>query len=289
MPFDALPGPDGEPLGATRTVTWQASVPLALWLTRRASATDPSGAPAVFVVGAGDPAAGGWDGLAPLPFDGLELGERAYAEGRARRAGTAEVPQAPAASLLHVFGHGRYDAARPRPAGVIVAPEAEDGVWFASDFEDASPLPSVVLISACGSGRARPRRGDDGRGTLHTAAFRGGAVAVLSPTLDLELFAAADLSRELHGALARGETIASALREARRSARPGAHGVPWIHSYLVHAWGAGGHAPFADGRAERSATDRTAVLLAGAGAALAVGLAIAFRLRPGRAAAVTPP
>ncbi|MEM7305608.1 MAG: CHAT domain-containing protein [Planctomycetota bacterium] len=251
VPIEALTGPHRVPLGETHLVTWQPSIPVGVWLAERAGALPEAAGSLTVYAGTGDPAVGGRPDLAPIEAGlvtatglGLDAFDGTAIQVQLALAGPALDPASAfrGSALLHILAHGVYDSDRIRPAGVLLAPEASDGTWFAEDFERTS-APAAVIVTGCGTGRARLRRGDDGRGHLRSAFFEAGAVCAVTSTMELELAASLDFVARLHGHLARGGSMAGSLWSARREAQPQRHGVHWIHSFLMHAWGEGGYVP----------------------------------------------
>jgi hypothetical protein len=261
VPLEGLRGPGGEPVGVTHAVTYQPSLPVAVWLVRRARALAPATGPAVYYVGDGDPARGGRPELPAFELDPDRLGLRALDRAGVPRIaldpGDAErLPTALAAAPLAAFFlHGVYEGARVLPAGILVVPEEPGGAWFAEEVAALPPCP-VALIAACGGDRAPLRRGDDGRGHLRSSFFRSGSVCVATATLALEVEATADLVALVNARLAAGDSVAEAFRAARAAARPEERGVHPVHSSLLHVFGAGGVTPLAPRAEWRAASER---------------------------------
>ena len=296
VPLEALPTPaqraDGweakaapweHVLGRSHAVAYLPSLPVGVRLAERAAAmpvgTDSAPAAAGFV------AHGRRDDLKPLAVEPADIGIDAYGA-RAFAAGALDdlLGALGDVRVAHLFCHGQYDESRVLPAGLVLDPAAEDGVWYAEDVERRA-WPPVVLVSACGSARAPLRRGDDGTGTLRSAFYRGGAVVVAGATMPLEERAAAELGRLVHAELARGATLGEAFLAARRGASPARLGVHPAHSYLWHVVGIDAvravDPAHAQGPAEKSPA-RRALPFALALGVLAVGAA-ALRLRRGSA------
>ena len=242
VPLEALRLPGGEPVGRTHEIVYQPSLPVAVWLARASRADGKPTGPVVFYLGSGDPAAGSRPALAPLRLDPSALGLGAFGTAgvAADALGTGELDALPSRLAGAAIGgfvlHGVYDPSRVRPAGLLVAPEEADGVWFAETIEGLS-TPAFALVAACGTDRAPLRRGDDGRGHLRAAFFRGGSRCVAAATVTLELRATGELTSIVSERLAAGDSVGQAFLAARRRARPGDHGLPAVHSYLIHVFG----------------------------------------------------
>lgn len=248
VPFEALRGFDGRPVGFRLEIVHQPSLPLALALARRAAAAPgprPGAVPrALLFLGSGDPARGGRPRLASLPMEPSELDIAALDRAGLEVAvlGPSELPSLGAglaeASFAAFLAHGLYDPARLRPAGLLLDPERPGGAWFAGNFEERS-APPLVLVAACGADLAPLRRGDDGSGHLRAAFFRAGSACVAAATLPLELEATQTFLASVHRALADGQTAARAFLEARRELGSGdPAGIP-EHALLLQLFGAG--------------------------------------------------
>jgi CHAT domain-containing protein len=126
------------------------------------------------------------------------------------------------AGVFHFAGHARYRADRPDQSYLVLAPDQqagsrdpENGVVYAHEIAalDLSRV-ELVVLSACSSlGTTRSRLG--GFTGLAQAFLGAGAGGVVGSLWEAEDRAAAALMVELHAALARGNTPATALREAQ--------------------------------------------------------------------------
>lgn len=153
---------------------------------------------------------------------------------------TLERELAAGADLLQLLVHGVHDRRREvSPALVISAdPSHEDGLLRASHLERL-PLPPVVLLTACGSGRGVRRWGDPGATDLSGAAFVGGARVVIAPYARLELESARELSQKLYRGLEQGDSVAVALWSARKELAEQPDSDPFYYA-LLHVHGNGG-------------------------------------------------
>lgn len=260
VPLEALQPAGGEAIGTTHEVTYQPSIPVGVWLARRAAERPPTAGPAVLYVAQGDPALAGRTDLAPVRVDPERLGGAAFARAGVpwRLLGPDDAPELAGAlsgaRLATFLAHGLYDEERVRPAGLLLAPEEEEGAWFADTLEGLSS-PPVTVVAACGTDRAPLRRGDDGRGHLRASFFRVGGDCVATATLALDLEAAVALIGQVNERLAAGDSVAAAFHAARLAPQPG--GVHPVHAHLLHVFGAGDARPVASAPA-KSAVERPA-------------------------------
>lgn len=242
VPFEVL-GPEEAFAGAKLEISYLPSIPVALWLERRDAASD---APQLLVFGGDGP------GIlpntqTPLPIEiddlkrmasGLEL------EGALRLASEFESPWiqqrewTDGHEVLHFIGHGHYEGRLERPASLVLQPALGiTGRLTPGDVEEAQLGPRLAILTACGAGRARLRRGDDGRGQFTGAFFRSGSSAVIMSYTDLELHSSMEFMQRVYESLGRGDSIARALLLARQKAQPSQFGIHPVHSYLIHLHG----------------------------------------------------
>lgn len=124
---------------------------------------------------------------------------------------------ASSARVLHLFFHGVQLGGRER-SGALVLPGL-DGVELLTcervETELAGKVPPLVVLSACGSGRAPLRAGDDELAHLGSAFLRAGARAVVLSRAQIELDTTMRLTAAFHERLAKGDSPAEALRAAR--------------------------------------------------------------------------
>jgi CHAT domain-containing protein len=246
VPFELLPSAEGGTQGTRRALAYAPSLPLAVELRRRAAAAPPLPERARFLLAPEVERA-----LAPdLPSLQLDEGaSRALATtlvleprvlaGREARAERLEAAAGEEDALLFVLAHGLRNTRRERPAGLLLAGDSggEAEVWC-EEIEALRAPPLVVLI-ACGAGRAPLRRGDGGRSDLAAAFLMGGALTVVLPTTDFELAAGLSASRELLARLAAGADPAEALRQTREALVARGDPTVALHAHLLHAVGIG--------------------------------------------------
>jgi hypothetical protein len=248
MPFEILPAPDGGTLGTDKAVCYLPSIPIGLALARQAHAAPGDDLTLDLCLVAapthGEAVRRRFPDLPELPFGAAEraqlcdpfdparvavfTGALASAEGLASH-------DASRARVLHLLTHGVYVPDEDRPAGLVLAATAlHDGVLLGRDVEalHASPL---VILSACGTGRAPLRQGDDGVNGLAGAFLRAGARAVVLSNADIDYRATLALMAAFHEHLRLGDAPAEALRKARaglsadvRHAHPGLDSLIYV-------------------------------------------------------------
>ncbi len=286
-PFELLDAVDRQPLGWTHAVSYAPSL-AALELLRERSAaggSTPVQLDALVVAPAMDAACVAPWGLEPFSVDDRTLREFAAPWGERARvlAGGAATAEALGAStaLLHLISHGHFEPSRELSAAVLLAGPEGQGCepWWSEDAASASPA-QLVVMTACGAWRGPRRRGDDGRASFAGQWIAAGAHAVVLAQVELELERALELSGELHGALARGESAAEALRQARRALATSPDALAAQH-LVTHVFGNGAARIAMDAtRAARGSSDTRSqgrmgwfaaggLLLLGAGALLA--------------------
>ena len=143
----------------------------------------------------------------------------------------------PAAAHLVVHGVGEREAETHRV--LLLSPEGEHDGRVRYDDLLALRVPSLVLLSSCGAGAGRLRRGDDGIDDLGGALMRAGAATVVLSVHEIHFDATMKLMGVFHRHLAAGESVARASFEARRAlAEDPDYSHPYFRS-LVHVTGAG--------------------------------------------------
>ena len=248
VPFEAL-SPYGACLGTTHAITRLPSLAIGARLAARSSrqpaSAEQSGAGAVLLLSA------------PLGAQ-LDLADSAVDEVIATypattrrllvgRAGTlASLRQAaPSATVAQLIAHGRYDAQRERPAGMmLVAADGGAEAFVGAEELETLDAPPLVVLTVCGAARAPKRRGDAGAADLVGALLSAGdrARCVVLSSYDLDVEAARQLSIRFHTALVHGESPSEALRTARAALARDPHFADPFHHALVVAVGLG-HEP----------------------------------------------
>lgn len=245
-PFvESLPWTDGELLGARFAVSRLPSVPVGVWLARRARGAEPA-TPGTVVLASprhSPVVLARWPKLEPIPMtdedralltggdgDGLFLLDDAATESDLRAACSARP------ALLELFTHGVYGVEADRPAGLVVSPlGANQGLLGCDAVERFEAMAPFVALYVCGSARGPTRLGDDTSAQLANAFLRPGASSVLIARGDVVYEAALELARSARAGVLRGEQPpAVALARARGEL---ARHETWSDPYF--------HAPFA--------------------------------------------
>ncbi len=147
------------------------------------------------------------------------------------------------ARVLHLFTHGIRDPARDVSAGLVLSPDVgHDGTVWSEDLLEIA-APSLVVVTACGSGSGPQRVGDAESSHLGAALLRAGAVAAVVADTDLDQVEAHRLMTAFHRELALGVSVAEALRRARVELAE--DDAVERHRTLVHVVGLG-HLPVFD-------------------------------------------
>jgi hypothetical protein len=233
LPFGALRAAAGEPAlverfeltvvpSATLWATWRRKVRTA-GETSALVLADPRPVGQTREVGAER----GWRGEAfgPLPF--------ARREGRAvlkRLGGSGELLLGDAASeralkdadleafeVVHFAAHAVVDGERPHRSAVVLSPgaESEDGLLHPAEIARLDLDGRIVVLAACESALGRVISGE-GPLSLARPFFEAGAHTVVANLWRLGDRAAAALFERFYVSLARGETVAGAVRAAQR-------------------------------------------------------------------------
>lgn len=250
LPFALLEGPEG-PLGLSRELVVAPSA--TLWYRWRRAAVKAAEQPALVFA---DPTLGG-GGRGPsatrnaVLLGGLELGAlpQARHEGRRiRRLLGARLLVGEGASehalraaepsrygIIHFATHALADLERPERSSLLLAPggEEEDGLLRAPEVAELDFGGRAVVLSACQTAHGEVLRGE-GILSLSRAFFEAGAHAVIGSRWPLRDDEAAVFFELFYRRLAAGDTLAAALRAARREAR--AAGLPaeaWAGPVLV--------------------------------------------------------
>ena len=224
-PLNEVPWREGRSLGQIKPVAELPSVPVGVFLARRAEPrpVPESLADLVLIVGPPDPV----DGVDPLPFEAAAL-TSAY-EGRVQvfgRDGSAARDAAASletAGALHFLCHGTVDRKRERFAGLSIDAD-EEPLW--ADELESWELPPLVILTACSSGEGPLRVGEDGVSHLGGAAIAAGANTVIVGIGEIDRDRTLKMIQALHRGLSRGETPAEALRQARVDSASSGASVP---------------------------------------------------------------
>jgi tetratricopeptide (TPR) repeat protein len=200
-----------SPSGALHAVPWAALRACAgrrttvtpsagLWLRGAGRAGAPAGGHVALVAGPGlECADGEVEALAEVhPGAVLLQGERATAGGTLALLAGARV--------AHVAAHGEFRSDNPQLSALRLA----DGPLTVYDLETLARPPRVVVLSACDTGLAEARSGDEVQG-LAAGLLGLGAQAVVAAVAPVADDLAAGLAMDLHRELAAGRAPAAAL------------------------------------------------------------------------------
>ncbi|HLQ38004.1 MAG TPA: CHAT domain-containing protein, partial [Planctomycetota bacterium] len=249
VPLEALPLEDGRLLGEVVPIDNTASLPL---VTALASAATASAAPAgqhtdaaVLVLGCTQPSARVPEapGLAGFPFPIAEL--RPGLADYARKAvvhSDAEVTRKALlgasfddVDVLQIVAHEVHRRDGDRECGLL----ATDGVVWRSDL-DARPVHGLVIVSSCGGGDGPGRIGEGEGFTSFVGAFLwNGARAVIASRNELQALDHLRLMARCHAHLARGDSPARALQQARSEMAMGSDLLARAQRALLQVSGAG--------------------------------------------------
>jgi CHAT domain-containing protein len=116
------------------------------------------------------------------------------------------------ADLVHLACHGHLRSDNPMFSSL----ELVDGPLTAYDLEAVDPFARRVVLAACSSGASSIHAGDELIGVLSTLLANGAAAVVASSVLVPDL-STKELMVALHRRLATGESMATALSDARRA------------------------------------------------------------------------
>ena len=246
--------PGGESLGRARALTrWPSAALVARSRGERFDREQPVAC--LLSPAASEQQRGRWPQLAPLPPPGhaaAELAERLGLPTGAvdeADAATLEALRAAGASaaVTVVLAHGVFEPSLERPAGLLLSqsPERSTGVISCTDVETSTVSPCVLLL-ACGAARGPRRLGDDGATHLGGAFLAAGSRAVVLADREVGHEVSLRFGEVFVRALARGESVAEAAREARdRLARePGLESAQHWGAFQV--LGDGAFRPFVD-------------------------------------------
>jgi CHAT domain-containing protein len=114
------------------------------------------------------------------------------------------------ADVAHVAAHGRFRADNPLFSSLVLA----DGPLTVYDLERLHRAPRTIMLTACDSGLAQVRPGEEMAG-LATALLAVGASTVVAPLLPLPDETGEVLARRSHQLVSSGNTPAAALEAVR--------------------------------------------------------------------------
>lgn len=194
VPWPLLDRLRGRPVCVVPSATW--------WTTHRSSST-PAPGRTVLVAGPEVPRA-----VAEVRAIGAASPAAVVLTGEDATV-AATLQAADGAEVLHVAAHGRHAADNPLFSSLLLA----DGWLFGHDLDLLHRLPRHVVLSACETGRASIRPGDEALG-MTAALLYGGSRSVVSAVARLGDETAEAVAVAHHRALTRGEQPAVALAGA---------------------------------------------------------------------------
>jgi CHAT domain-containing protein/tetratricopeptide (TPR) repeat protein len=122
-------------------------------------------------------------------------------------------------SVIHIAAHGRYDDSQPLYSYLALAPgktggsTSDDGNLEAREIMDLHFNARLVILSGCET--ARGSGAGEGIAGMSWSLFIAGAPATVASLWKVDSRSTAQLMTELHKGLAKGETTAKALRDAK--------------------------------------------------------------------------
>jgi tetratricopeptide (TPR) repeat protein len=228
LAFEGLPVLSARPLGVDLDLWRLPSVPVGLGIARRPAWV--AGALDLLLVTNALPSAAARDlngDVRSVDLSAGQVRELCEAFPPARREvllGVAatdaglerELARRPA--IVHLFTHGLTDSRRAIAAGLLLSEDdGSDGLLFADGIQ-ALGWPPLVLLSACGAARGPETIGDAAAADLRGAFVRGGARCLVVSNANLNRTATQERMARVTTELARGASVAGALRAARAEA-----------------------------------------------------------------------
>lgn len=251
LPFDTLSVDDGPRIGERFEISVTPSA--TVWLHQREVAKARRG-DGVLVLADPQIPRGSPDGILPLTAlpgarqearmiaSRLSLPRRRVVTGSA--ASERLLKQTPLGEfgIVHFAAHARADAAYPERSTIFLAPgnDTEDGWLQPHEISALDLRGAVVVLSACDSAEGSLIPGE-GPLSLARAFFAGGASAVVAARWPLRDDDGARLMGYFYRALSEGQTLAAAMRDARRRAEN--DGLPPAAWAGVVVLGNGGQVP----------------------------------------------
>ncbi len=198
VPWTLLPSLRGRPVCVVPSATW--------WVNARTRSDDSDGTEReVFVAG---PDVTRAVSEVTTCAQGAREGRVVVLTGASATA-EATLAAMDGAAVLHVAAHGRHEPDNPLFSSLGLA----DGWLFGHDLDAVGTLPRQVVLSACETGVASMRPGDEALGM--TAAFlHGGCLTVVGSVARVGDAAAECVAVEHHRGLRAGRPPASALADA---------------------------------------------------------------------------
>jgi CHAT domain-containing protein len=243
LPFDALELSDGRLAIERFEITFMPNASIGALLAKRGG-TARGG---VLALGASTRPRGlgraSWESLPELPGAAREARRVAsfFAQGQAKVGRDAaesllKGSAGRAASVVHVASHAVVDpSAMGETALLLAAGGGDDGILRPEEIGDLSLAADLVVLSACRTTRSEVGYGDEGFRGLVTPLFEAGARSVVATAWPVEDTRQMPIVERFYREMARGATVAGALRAAKLAAlRDGASPREWASMVL---WG----------------------------------------------------
>lgn len=162
--------------------------------------------------------------IEPLPFSKEEVTQANAALGNHgviladAQASESQLKSEPLSQfrIIELAAHGVGDEVQPDRAAIVLNPgsDTEDGLWQAREIRHTRLKADVVVLSACETGTGR-LQGEEGIMNLARAFLTAGAKSVVASLWDVEDRSTATLMEGFYQHLAKGESIAFALRSSQ--------------------------------------------------------------------------
>lgn len=124
--------------------------------------------------------------------------------------------------IVHIAAHGHFDPEDPRRSGVVLA---DDRYLTASEFENMKATPSIVFLNCCHLGKIRLKQPGPWAADVAKELIRIGVGVVVVAGWAVSDHAAVTFARTFYKEMLDGQTLMSAIREARRRTRGETNGI----------------------------------------------------------------
>jgi len=256
LSLEALPGLSGQPLGLTHTLE---SVPSAtIWAAaRRQSKRQPSQPGHALVLAAPELLATDFRALDPALPSAL-ANQLPGAAGEARRirrllgSSRVELRVGAAASeyslleqplpqhtrLIHFATHAMVHPVRPAASAILLTPgpDHHDGLLQPREIESMSLDGLAIVLAAC-NGASGPALNAEGVMSLARSFLAAGATAVIASRQEVDDLHAQAFFDQLYRELARGHTLAEAMRRARATLDAAGYPINAWSDYVLYGSG----------------------------------------------------